>query len=132
VLLKGDEPDWTMLSWVPVTELTTAETAMELITTERARQVGEEGRSADHDDGHCYGELAKRAAELAVDGTDARVVDPASEFNDSDDWGLVAKHGYRGTRPDRVRTLTIAGALIAAELDRVLREEARREPPSPS
>jgi hypothetical protein len=31
---------------------------------------------------------------------------------------LVAKHGYNGTKPDRVRALAIAGALIAAELDR--------------
>ncbi len=92
--------------------------AIEMIAAERQRQRDKEGWSEAHDDNHTDGALVKRAAELAVDGTDARVHDPVYE---PDPWGLVAKHGYMGTRPDRVRALTIAGALIVAELERVIR-----------
>ena len=37
-----------------------------------------------------------------------------------DGWGLVTKH-----RGDRVRQLTIAGALIAAEIDRLIAAQSR-------
>jgi len=94
----------------------TTETGIELITAERARQQDGEGWSLAHDRGHEYGEISIAAAELAVDGTDACIDIPT----EPDAWGLLAKHGYRGTKPNRVRALTIAGALIAAELDRVL------------
>ena len=85
-----------------------------LIAEERARQIGAEGWSAEHDDEqHWHGELALRAAELAVIGTGEEVTTSVR-----DEWGLVAKH-----RGERVRQLTIAGALIAAEIDRLLRAE---------
>ena len=87
----------------------------ELIAAERRRQVEFEGWSAEHDAGHDNGELAVAAAELAVDGTCAVV----REHEDEDNWGLVHMHGHRGIKPDQVRALTIAGALIAAEIDRV-------------
>ncbi len=88
----------------------------ELIAAERLRQVEEGGWSAEHDAGHDSGELAVVAAELAVDGTDAEL--DVRDF-DADMWGLVHMHGYRGLKPDPVRALTIAGALIAAEIDRI-------------
>lgn len=84
--------------------------ALELIADERKRQVNEEGWSSEHDDSHRFGDLAVHAAELAVEGTDAKIKDELRTF---DEWGLVAKH-----KNDRVRCLVIAGALLVAELER--------------
>lgn len=98
-------------------------TGVELIAAERLRQVEEEQWTAQHDMSHQYGELAIAAAALAVDGTDATIREPGGA---KDEWGLVAKHGYRGTSPGHVRKLVIAGALIAAEIDRLLFPGAKR------
>ena len=99
------------------------------IAAERERQMAEEKRTPEHDDRHRSGELAVEAAALAVFSTDAYVVDPDGwhgSMNVHDDegdcWGLQAKHGK-----DKVRALEIAGALIAAELDRILRAALRAE-----
>ena len=107
-------------------------TGVELIAAERTRQVEVEGWTQGHDDGHESGEIAVAAAELAVDGTDSRVTDTYADYEGPiDHCGSLAKFGHRGTTPDRVRTLVIAGALIAAEIDRELRatveEDALRE-----
>lgn len=97
-----------------------------LITRERQRQQTEEGWSAEHDDQHRHAELAVNAALLAVDGTDYRV-EPAPECC----WGLVerhgfnAPHGYHHERAARIRALVIAGALIAADIDREFRAAHR-------
>jgi hypothetical protein len=91
-----------------------------LIAAERRRQVEAEDWDAAHDDEHTDGALAVEAARLAVDGTDAELVDDTY-----DAWGLLAKHGIHGTKPNRIRALTIAGALIAAEIDRLARLAAR-------
>lgn len=93
-----------------------ARTGTELIAAERLRQIGQEGWTADHDDGHTKGELAIAAAELAVYGTDATVDDPHCTETE---WRLIEKHGR-----DRLRQLVIAGALIAAEIDRLQRQRA--------
>jgi hypothetical protein len=60
------------------------------------------------------------AAQCACDGTDAEVDDPLER-----DWGIVTKHGYMGLEPDEIHLLVVAGALIAAEIDRLQREKAR-------
>lgn len=84
-----------------------------LIAAERARQRLVWDRS--HDAGHRDGSLAVIAATLATYGTDAAVMDLAGWRGSLyDPWGLVSKH-----REDRRRQLVIAGALIAAELDRL-------------
>lgn len=91
-------------------------TGIELIAEERRRQVAEEGWSEAHDDTHTAGDLRVHAAICCCDGTDAHVEDPLDR-----DWGLTDKHGYRGTKPDQIHLLAIAGALIAAEIDRLQR-----------
>lgn len=99
----------------------------ELIASERQRQITAENYTAAHDDQHTDGALAVVAAALAVNATDASVVDPLERIGGDcrparhDWWGLVAKYGYDGTKPCQVRALAIAGALIAAEIDRVIR-----------
>ncbi len=80
-----------------------------LIAAERDAQLMK--YSAGHDAEHDDGELAYRAAELAVGSTITLEVGGHTP----DGWGLVSKH-----RGDRVRQLTIAGSLVAAEIDRLL------------
>jgi hypothetical protein len=82
------------------------------IAAERERQRAK--FSTEHDDGHKHAELAVAAAELAAHGTDV-------SFDDGDAWGLVRKHGK-----DRVRSLQVAGALIAAEIERIQRQTEPR------
>ena len=79
------------------------------IARERHRHVTQEGYDAAHDDEHTYGTIRVVAAMLACNGTDASVSDPL----DRDDWNL-------GRHPLE-RRLEIAGALLAAELDRLAR-----------
>lgn len=81
---------------------------VELIAAERARQVQQEGWSPEHDDAHTDGVLAVAAAELAAH---PYAVDHDLE---RDHCGSLAKH-----RDNPIRRLTIAGALIAAEIDRL-------------
>lgn len=94
-----------------------------LIAAERRRQVEKEGWTAEHDDRHRRGEMAVQAARLAVHRTDAWV----EHLEDGH------RHGerfpfWRGPEeyPDTVRRLVVAGALIAAEIDRLQRLAALR------
>ena len=91
-------------------------TGSKLIMAERRRQIEKEDWSEAHDDGHQSGELRQVAAMCALDGTDMSV-----EGGYPTDWGLINRHGIDGTKPDQIKLLSIAGALIAAEIDRLLR-----------
>lgn len=84
------------------------------IADERVRQLDAEGYRAEHDDEHDGGELARCAAGfLGAEGPDAPK--PA-------DWPF----GCCDWKPkDRIRNLVRAGALIAAEIDRLQRAAAR-------
>ena len=88
------------------------------VIAEREKQRAKWGD--DHDDEHIFGAIRIAAASLAVDGTDAHVEssdgDPGVNF---DPWGLVARYGYGGTKPDRRRALVIAAALLLAEIERL-------------
>jgi hypothetical protein len=86
-----------------------------LIAAERWRQVEVEGWAPKYDDLRDDGSLAGAAACLAVEGT-------AGEFL----WVGYGESWMRALREkhadgDRVRQLVIAGALIAAEIDRLQR-----------
>lgn len=87
----------------------------DLIYRERLRQVQEEGWTPEHDDSHSEGELAAAAAAYAYPGVlrtrDGRSVHSSLLWPWGDGW----KPG------DRIRDLTKAGALIAAEIDRLQR-----------
>lgn len=83
-------------------------TGVELIAEERKRQIDVEVWTAQHDDDHQHGELVKRAAALAVSHTDAIVMDDGERV-------LPWKEHLAP------RSLIIAGALIAAEIDRLQR-----------
>ncbi len=85
----------------------------DLIADERSRQIGEEEHwTSDHDDKHTDQSLADAAAYLARPHREIVVPDWSRD--------LSIKH-----QNDRVRELVIAGALIAAEIDRLLRKGAQ-------
>ena len=92
-------------------------TGLKLIKRERRKNA--KLYTEDHDDQHRYADLAVVAAALAVYGTDAVLHDPLDRVDERsrrDGWGLLYKHAA-----NRIKVLAIAGALIAAEIDRLLR-----------
>lgn len=97
------------------------QTGIELITEERWEQVYKHSWGMEHDADHDYAELAINAAALAVLGTDYKIVDQDGELFE-DDWGLCNKHSERKPPYDRIHALQVAGALIAAEIDRLQHE----------
>jgi hypothetical protein len=93
-------------------------TGIERIAAERERQVSAEGWTPEHDDEHADGSLARAAARYAEQA--------------GNDWSesTIAPYGWpwddKWWKPtgDAVRDLTKAGALIAAEIDRLERSAA--------
>lgn len=104
-------------------------TGIALIADERERQITKEGYSYSHDDKHDSGDLAKAAACYALcaagvesDGTPEY---PAAEIGCCYHWPWPREDW----KPDitKIRNLVKAGALIAAEIDR-LQRKASAEP----
>jgi hypothetical protein len=95
-------------------------TGVELIVAERERQVSQEGWSSEHDDSHDGAELATAAVCYVLYGhhINGRVPDL---------WPWDAP--WWKPSKDAVRNLVKAGALIAAEIDRLQRAANSQEPP---
>lgn len=111
---------------------------VELIAQERVRQISEEGWDVGHDLEHEDNALSIAAACYAVNKTDVdgrhirvvryclkprdpedmayRSIFPPDAWPFDSDWDKRKKHS-------RLRSLVIAGALIAAEIDRLMRVE---------
>lgn len=87
---------------------------VELIAAERKRQVEQEGWTPAHDDEHAHGELA-----------DAAVCYALARGSESGAAGWPWEPSWWKPSGDAVRDLTKAGALIAAEIDRLQRKAAR-------
>lgn len=108
---------------------------IERIRKERERQQAEEGWTANHDDGHHAGDLAMAAnayayQAVALQGDWVNFPRCGSE-NPPRDWPWT-KEWWKPS-DDPIRNLEKAGALIAAEIDRLLRlaresEGANHEP----
>lgn len=96
---------------------------VQLIEAERVRQIAEEGWSVDHDDAHDSEQLAKAAAAYALPPSTRQVFRGRGRGRPAW-WPWQAKWWKPG---DRKRELVKAGALIAAELERVMRAELREE-----
>jgi hypothetical protein len=107
-----------------------------LIETERRRQIESEGWSAEHDDEHADGQMAMAAALYATPVLLYQKVDRANCISFVDPWpwddrwdkrpedgNVIQPNGSEATT-ERVRQLVKAGALIAAEIDRLLRTVA--------
>ncbi len=106
-----------------------------LIATERLRQIATEGWTADNDDGHTRGQLAWAASCYAAPDTIYRLRegrDNTYEFSEPwpQEWYANVNRGEPGYLPwrrpecSRITELVKAGALIAAEIDRLQRLEA--------
>ncbi len=98
-------------------------TGVQLIEKERARQVNEEGYAPSDDDRWINGELANAASCYAA--TPGNKTVSVNKF-----WGISYDRAHRWpfsmnvwkpTPNDRIKELTKAGALIAAEIDRLKR-----------
>ncbi len=91
-----------------------------LIAAERRRQIDTEGWTPEHDDRHSDGEMAVAAACYALEaGAHEDERDPSIP---PENWPWAAGWWKAG---DRIRELSKAGALIAAEIDRLKRMEDR-------
>lgn len=93
----------------------------ELIAAERQRQIKEERRSATHDDRHRDGELAKAACAYALPNDPTTIANLGRSVNLSVSRKAFMPRNWAFKPGDRVRELTKAGALIAAEIDRLQR-----------
>lgn len=87
-------------------------TGVELIAAERQRQIEKEGWTASHDDDHDDGELALAAACYA---------NPTRGVSFPPNFWPWAEEWWKPSPGDRVRELVKAGALLAAEIDRLQR-----------
>ena len=81
---------------------------VELIAVERERQIGEEGWSSSHDSDYDRGQLAAAAACYAWPDV-------------KDEWWPWEEKWWKPK--DDLRNLVRAGALIAAEIDRLQRAD---------
>jgi hypothetical protein len=99
-----------------VAERKSMKTGIELIADERNRQVSVEGWTPAHDDEHDCGELADAAVVYTLEAGE-RLNTKCIEFVSHWPWALE----WWKPSPDPVRNLVKAGALIAAEIDRLQR-----------
>jgi hypothetical protein len=102
------------------------ETGIQIISRERQRQISQEGWTAEHDaTEHCPEELASAAGCYALAG-ETRGTFRYSHILELWPWD---KKWWKPTPDDRVRELAKAGALIAAEIDRINGEDGSQEQP---
>ena len=100
---------------------------VEQIKAERERQIRDEGWTIEHDLEHTNNELANAAATYAMDA-DCRdalmhLVYDCELLGIPPTWPWDEKY-YKPTPNDRIRELVKAGALIAAEIDRLNKVQA--------
>lgn len=104
-------------------EVTEPLNGVEFIRAERERQIYKEVFTPQHDSMHNLEELATAAACYAVHGNEHKIavlqnhgtIEPA--YRDAWPWG---KRFDKREKHERLKRLAIAGALIAAEIDREL------------
>lgn len=108
------------------------------IAVERGRQIAQEGYSLEHDDRHGLGELLLEAIRFAISAyLEANDVPPeVSQYLQALIFRELARACYGSAYPEPLctlkpatpeRHLEKAGALIAAEIDRLLRKRERDE-----
>jgi hypothetical protein len=102
---------------------------IELIADERSRQVSQEGWTPEHDDEHDAGELIKAAVAYADCNPTMKIRGEKLVLSDQradvviygDPWPW--QHAWdKRNKHSQIRRLQIAGALIAAEIDRLQRK----------
>lgn len=97
-------------------------TGIELIAEERQRQIEKEGWTSEHDSQFVCGELTDAAVMYAMRGYWKDRL-PTEYVGTQETPGFIWPFGtewWKPTPQDRIRELQKAGALIAAEIDRLL------------
>ena len=97
---------------------------VELIKSERLRQISQEGWSTEHDDGHKLGELASAAESYAHQAAVQANFAPSNILRSPPQawpWSAI----WWKPSDDQIRNLVKAGALIAAEIDRLQRLKSK-------
>jgi hypothetical protein len=99
-------------------------TGIELIADERKRQIKVEGWSAEHDSEHKKDELAMAAVSYAMpkDVREAMIRVFTSPIVDAPPTWPWNVEWWKPTPDNRIKELVKAGALIAAEIDRLQRK----------
>lgn len=98
-------------------------TAVQLIAEERDRQIKREGFTAESDDNYAPGVLIRAGLCYVIHGANMLMTNRRTKSRPVA-WWPFSKSWWKPT-PDPVRCLIKGGALIAAEIDRCLREEDR-------
>ena len=98
-------------------------TGIELIAEERQRQIEVEGCTTEHDDSHGDGSLAMAASCYAVPSS-LREYPTLATHPELWPWDT---RWWKPTPNDRIRELVKAGALIAAEIERLQRMEKQKQ-----
>lgn len=101
---------------------------IKLIAAERQRQIEQEGWTPEHDAEHGEGELAEAAACYAMPERARQIpVEGETDLDTGNATGVSEllwpwdKTSWKPTPSNRIRELVKAGALIAAEIDRLQR-----------
>ena len=109
-----------------------AKTGIELITEERQEQIEKHGRTSKHDDQHEGGELVDAAVICAANNVvyEKNIYANSIHFDklEMGQWQLPVAYKGNALQPNypcsnkkRIHQLKVAGALIAAEIDRLQR-----------
>ena len=109
------------------------DTGADRIRFERCRQVLLKGFSLDHDDRHVDGELVMAALAYAEAGIMSQIRPAVRVYLSSPPptgWGWPWQHSEWKPSDDPIENLVRAGALIAAEIDRLLRLRGEHTTPS--
>ncbi len=133
---KIKDPSWYQATKSDEEQLKPHENVIMEISRERERQIGEEGRSLEHDDKHTRGQMAKAAAcyaYIAGVTSRARAIDDFERERYGGSGVIVIRRAWpwswKWWKPkDRRIDLIRAGALIVAEierLDRIAVKQAR-------
>jgi hypothetical protein len=102
-------------------------TGIERIAAERKRQIEEEGFTAEYDERWNEGALAQAAmCYCMIPPNPEDILDGSSERCVPDEWPW-GKKWWKPAADNRIRELEKAGALIAAEIDRLLRMEGKND-----
>lgn len=124
-------PDGAVTHWMLIPPLAEDEShqsnGAEMISQERARQVAQEGYSSEHDSAHSWGQLSMAATAYARAGFMASIgFDESAIRLASEEMWPFGLHLLK-TEGNTIRFYQKAGALIAAEIDRLLALEQTRE-----
>lgn len=113
----------------PGSGLKVASEGVRLIAAERQRQISKEGYSTAHDDDHVHGELARAAAAYALAPDRRDLAFDLWPWQNGMNLHETPVEGRPNTfQIDVQRVLVKAGALIAAELDRLTRLKGKDVP----